>query len=203
MTCWSYDTTKTTKKYLSGRIVLPKKIYILINAHSTISPTFVVIRGFLFFAYLAWHPLLGIDETELDDLEEDAATMPPKKATPARPAHDCSPKKPKERRMKSRSWRRISSHLPWSPSHPHLCATPLATSFPWLGTPLLMAQRKSSTLISSQLIFQVTFSGWPRFYQVGQGWSLDWISEVVLRGGLSHGPTWEQFQREWCSCPVS
>jgi hypothetical protein len=53
-----YDTTETTEKYLSGRIFLPKKFYILMNANPTISPTFVVIRGFLFFAYLAWHPLL-------------------------------------------------------------------------------------------------------------------------------------------------
>ena len=38
-----------------------------------------------------------IDETELNDLEEDAATVLPKKATPARPASGRSPKKPKEK----------------------------------------------------------------------------------------------------------
>jgi hypothetical protein len=31
------------------------------NANPTISPTFVVIRGFLFFAYLALHPLIDYD----------------------------------------------------------------------------------------------------------------------------------------------
>ena len=56
ITCGSYDTTETTEKYLVGRKFLPKFFYILMNANPTISPNFMVIGQFLFFA----PPMTGV-----------------------------------------------------------------------------------------------------------------------------------------------
>ena len=51
MTCWLYDTTETTEKYLSGRIFLPKIFLhlILVSVDSKIFPNFMEIGGLLFF----------------------------------------------------------------------------------------------------------------------------------------------------------
>jgi hypothetical protein len=56
ITCWSYDTTETTEKFLCGHKFLPNFFcIILMNANPTISSNFVEIGGLLFFAHFPWH----------------------------------------------------------------------------------------------------------------------------------------------------